>query len=84
MLHVIFNENSFGNSTETNKSELENIEEESVEEIPVESEKEESEQEIEEQLEPLRRSQRTNRPPVRCGIDKFTNTANVTNQANKD
>ena len=79
---VIYNENDFGKSTDTNKLELENIEQESVEEIPVESEKEESEQEIEEQLEPLRRSQRTKRPSVRYGIDEFTNIANVTNQAN--
>ena len=79
---VIFNENDFGKSTDTNKLELENIEKEPVEEIPVESEKEESEQEIEEQLEPLRWLQRTKRPPVRYGIDEFTNTANVTNQAN--
>ena len=79
---VVFNENYFGKSTDTNKLELENTEEESVEEIPVESEKEESEQEIEEQIEPLRRLQRTKRPPVSYGIDEFTNTANVTNQAN--
>ena len=51
--------------------------------MPIESEKEESEQgideqEIDEHLEPLRHSQRESRPPVRYGIDKFTNTANVT------
>ena len=46
--------------------------------MPIESEKEESEQEIDEQPEPLRRSQRESRPPVRYGIDEFTNTANVT------
>ena len=33
---------------------------------------------MEEQPEPLRRSQRVSRPPVRYGIDEFTNTANVT------
>ena len=58
--------------------ELENIEEESVAEIPVESEKE-SDEENEEHLEPLKRSQRIKRPPVRYGIDEFTNTANVAN-----
>ena len=57
--------------------ELENIEEESVAEIPVESEKEESDEENEEQLEPLRQSQRIKKPPVRYGIDEFTNTANA-------
>ena len=51
---------------------------ETVAEIPIESEKEESEQETDEQSEPLRRSQRIRRPPVRYGIDEFTNTANVT------
>ena len=76
---VIFNENDFGKSTGANKLELENIEEESVAEIPVESEKEESDEENEEQLEPLRRSQRIKRPPLRYGIDEFTNTANVAN-----
>ena len=59
--------------------ELKNIEEESVAEIPVESEKEKSDEENEEQLEPLRRSQRIKRPPVCYGIDEFTNTANVAN-----
>ena len=59
--------------------ELENIEEELVAEIPVESEKEESDEENEEHLEPLRRSQRIKRPPVRYGIDEFTNTANAAN-----
>ena len=76
---VTFNENDFGNSTGANKLELENIEEESVAEIPVESEKEESDEENEEQLEPLRQSQRIKRPPVRNGIDEFTNTANAAN-----
>ena len=75
---VIFNENDFGKSTGANKLELENIEEESVAEIPVESEKE-SDEENKEQLEPLRWSQRIKRPPVRYGIDEFTNTANVAN-----
>ena len=69
-------------STNANELELENIEE-TVAEIPAESEKEESEQEIDEQpetelSEPLRRSQRVKRPPIRYGIDEFTNTANVT------
>ena len=58
--------------------ELENIEE-TVAEIPAESEKEESEQEIDEQpeielSEPLRRSQRVKRPPIRYGIDEFIPT----------
>ena len=79
---VIFNENDFGKSTNANELELENIEE-TVAEIPAESEKEESKQEIDEQpeielSEPLRRSQRVKRPPIRYGIDEFTNTANVT------
>ena len=79
---VIFNENDFGKSTNANEFELENIEE-TVAEVPAESEKEESEQEIDEQpeielSEPLRRSQRVKRPPIRYGIDEFTNTANVT------
>ena len=43
--------------------------------MPIESENEENEQEIDE---PLRRSKRVSRPPVRYGIDEFTNTANVT------
>ena len=63
--------------------ELENIEEDSVAEIPVESEKEESDEENEEQLEPLRRSQRIKKPPVHYGIDKFTNTANAANYCTK-
>ena len=45
----------------------------------VESEKEENDEENEEQLDPLRRSQRIKRPPVCYGIDEFTNTANVAN-----
>ena len=76
---VIFYENDFGKSTGANKLELENIEEESVAEIPVKSKKEESDEENEEQLEPLRRSQRIKRPPVRYGNDEFTNIANVAN-----
>ena len=71
---VIFNENEFGKSTDANELELENLKE-TVAEMPIESEKEESEQEIDE---PLRRSKRVSRPPVRYGIDEFTNTANVT------
>ena len=67
----------FGKSTDANKLELENLKE-TVVEIPIESEKEESEQETDEQSEPLRRSQRISTPPVRYGIDEFTNTANVT------
>ena len=74
---VIFNENDFGKSTDANELELENLKE-TVAEMPIESEKEESEQEIDEQSEPLRRSKRVSRPPVRYGIDEFTNTANVT------
>ena len=74
---VIFNENDFGKSTDANELELENIKE-TIAEVPTESEKEESDQEMEEQPEPLRRSQRVSRPPVRYGIDEFTNTANVT------
>ena len=46
--------------------------------MSIESDKEESEQEIDEQSEPLRCSKRVSRPPVRYGIDEFTNTANVT------
>ena len=46
--------------------------------MPIESEKEESEQEIDEQPEPIRHSHRESRPPVRYGIDEFTNTANFT------
>ena len=46
--------------------------------MPIELEKEDSGQEIDEQPEPLRHSQRISRPPVRYGIDEFTNTANVT------
>ena len=74
---VIFNENDFGKSTDATEIELENIKE-TVSEMPIESEKEESEQEIDEQPEPIRHSHRESRPPVRYGIDEFTNTANVT------
>ena len=43
------------------------------------SEKEENDEENKEQLKPLRRSQRIKRPPVRYGIDEFTNTSNAAN-----
>ena len=74
---AIFNEKNFGKNIDTNELQLENLKE-TVVEVPIESEKEESDEEMEEQLEPLRSSQRVSRPPVCYGIDKFTNTANVT------
>ena len=75
---MVFNENEFEKSTNASEFELENTDK-VVTEIPVESEKE-SEQEVHvnEQPEQLRQSERVRRPPVRYGIDEYTNTANVT------
>ena len=76
--NVIFNESDFKTSLETSEQEPEGIEE-PLHNVQVEVKKyEETEQENtqEEQLQPVRHSQRVKKTPIRYGVDEYADTAN--------